>query len=139
MRGEKVGEIGPEALQALHSRVDAYLALVVGYEICWVEMLQLLASMVRLLQGEEEDDEIGPEALQALHARVDAFLADRQAELGVKLDSMRTVKMGALLRNSKRCLLWHDGPLSISCTLQCSPDGHERTSMHAPSCAAASA
>lgn len=40
MRGEEVGDIGPEALQALHSCVDAYLALVLGYEICWVGMLQ---------------------------------------------------------------------------------------------------
>jgi hypothetical protein len=58
------------------------------------EQMHLLFVMCRLLRGEAVGEEIGPEMQQHLQGRIDLYLSDRQAELGIKLDSMPVVQTG---------------------------------------------
>jgi hypothetical protein len=50
--------------------------------------------LCRLLRGEAEGNDVGPDMQQHLQGRIDLYLSDRQAELGVKLDSMLIVQAG---------------------------------------------
>lgn len=72
-------------------------------------------SHCRLLRGESEED-IGPELLQQLQTRLDVYLADRRAELGIKLDSMRVVQTGAPSHPRLGCC----------CSRVCAVDMHQR-------------
>jgi hypothetical protein len=63
--------------------------------------------LCRLLRGDAEGNDVGPDMQQHLQGRIDLYLSDRQAELGVKLDSMLIVQAGE--PDATQLPRWHMG------------------------------